>query len=197
MCLLIESVKIDDGTIINPSYHSNRMNTSRRDLFGISDNLDVRDIISVPATCMCGIYKCRVVYSDRIIEVKFEKYSRRNIHSLKLVYDDAIDYSYKYEDKKCLLSLRECRGQCDDILIIKNNRITDTSYSNIVFFDGQKWITPASPLLKGTKRAHLLATGLISEDEITISDIRLFRDAALINAMLELGDTVFPSQNIY
>jgi 4-amino-4-deoxychorismate lyase len=197
MCLLIESIKIDDGTIINPSCHSSRLNTSRRDLFGISENLDVRDIISVPDACMRGIYKCRVVYSDRIIGVTFEKYIRRSVHSLKLVYDDSIDYSYKYEDKKRLLSLREDRGQCDDILIIKNNRITDTSFSNIAFFDGNKWITPASPLLKGTKRAHLLTLGLICEDEITVADIRLYREAALINAMLELGDTVLPSQNIY
>ena len=145
---------------------------------------------------MRGIYKCRVVYSDKIIDVTFEKYSRRSVHGLKLVYDDGIDYAYKYEDKNCLLSLRERRGHCDDILIVKNGWITDTSFSNIVFFDGHKWITPASPLLKGTKRAFLLAAGLISEDEIAVADIRLFREAALINAMLELGDTVFPSQNI-
>ncbi len=186
-----------DGEIINPSYHSRRMNESRLNLLNRTDSYDIRDIVTVPEDCMRGIYKCRIVYSEKILDVTIEKYTRRNISSLKLVYDDTIDYSYKFENKERLLSLQARRGGCDDILIVKNGQITDTSFSNIIFFNGRSWVTPASPLLKGTKRAHLLAEGLIQEERVTIEDIPSFRDAALINAMLDIGDTVFPAGCIY
>jgi 4-amino-4-deoxychorismate lyase len=196
MCRLIESIKIDTGQICNPSYHTRRLNETRRALFGADDTIEITDSITVPREAMNGIYKCRVIYSEKIIDVTFEKYTRRNIGTLKLVYDDEIDYPYKYEDKTRLLSLREFRETCDDILIVKNGNISDTSFSNIAFYDGRRWITPAAPLLKGTKRAYLLTEGLITEDDITVSNIRLFRKASLINAMLELGDTVFSAGNI-
>lgn len=172
------------------------MNESRRNLYNCTDNVNVRDMVSIPEACQHGIYKCRIIYADEVFDITFEKYNRRIIRNLKLIYDDAIDYSYKYEKKERLLSLLEQREQCDDILIVKKGRITDTSFSNIAFFDGYTWITPASPLLKGTKRAHLLAMGLITEEKLTVGDIPRFHQAALINAMLELGDTVLPVQNI-
>ena len=52
------------------------------------------------------------------------------------------------------------RGACDEILIIKDGHITDTSISNIVFRlpDGW-WLTPFTPLLKGIMRTYLLESG--------------------------------------
>jgi 4-amino-4-deoxychorismate lyase len=197
MCRLIESLKIQDGKIINHPYHSYRMNESRRILFGYTDPFDIRSIVTVPEACMHGIYKCRIIYADAIVNVTFEKYRRRSISSLKLVYDDTVDYSHKFENKERLQSLLAQSGGCDDILIVKNGELTDTSFSNIALFDGHTWLTPSSPLLKGTKRAQLLALGLIKEERITVANIPLFRQAALINAMLELGDTVFPAQDIH
>jgi 4-amino-4-deoxychorismate lyase len=197
MCRLIESIKIKDGEIVNPSFHSSRMNGSRRNLYNCADDVDVREIISVPNECMDGVHKCRIMYAIEVLDVTFEQYSRRNIRSLKLVCDDTIDYSYKFENRERLLSLLKQREHCDDILIVKNGLVTDTSFSNIAFSDGQKWITPASPLLKGTKRAHLLAMGIIKEEELTVSGIRQFNQAALINAMLELGESVLPVKNIF
>jgi 4-amino-4-deoxychorismate lyase len=74
----------------------------------------------------------------------------------------------------------------DEILIIKNGFVTDTSFSNIVFFDGIKWITPSTYLLNGTQRQQLLQQGAIIEEEIRPSDLKHFRFAKLINAMLDL-----------
>jgi 4-amino-4-deoxychorismate lyase len=78
------------------------------------------------------------------------------IESLKLVEDNTISYRHKYSDRSHLLELMNMRGDCDDILIVKDGYITDTSFSNIVFFDGDKWVTPARPLLRGTMRESLL-----------------------------------------
>ena len=82
------------------------------------------------------------------------------------------------------------RGNCDDILIIKDGFITDTSYSNIVVRDDSgRWFTPSSYLLKGTKRSYLLDKGIISEAEITPASLRKYKELKLINSMIDIKDT--------
>ena len=78
----------------------------------------------------------------------------------------------------------------EKIVIVKQGFITDTSYANIVFFDGHKWFTPVSPLLKGTKRTFLLDKKIIEETEIRIDDLEKFKKARLINAMIDFEDKV-------
>jgi 4-amino-4-deoxychorismate lyase len=77
----------------------------------------------------------------------------------------------------------------EEILIVKNGLVTDTSFSNIVFYDGSDWITPDPPLLKGTKRTRYLRDGEIRTMKIRSSDISHFEKARLINAMLDLDDS--------
>jgi 4-amino-4-deoxychorismate lyase len=74
-----------------------------------------------------------------------------------------------------------------DVLIVKNGLITDTSFANIAFSDGNKWYTPDTPLLKGTQRAYYLAQGILTERRISPADLRGFTKARLINAMLDLN----------
>src|SRR5690606_14853325 len=99
-----------------------------------------------------------------VIETRITPYEVRAVTSLKIIHDDTIDYSLKYEDRSSIDNLFAKRNNCDDILIIKNGFVTDASYSNIAFYDGSRWITPAQPLLKGTMRQHLLDTGVIHQD---------------------------------
>jgi 4-amino-4-deoxychorismate lyase len=105
-----------------------------------------------------------------------------------LVYDDEIEYSYKYENRERLNELKERRQDCDEIMIVKNGCITDTSFSNLVFYDGKKYLTPAQPLLNGTKRKLLLQQGWISEATIKPEDLNNFQHCGLINAMLNKDD---------
>jgi 4-amino-4-deoxychorismate lyase len=105
-----------------------------------------------------------------------------------LVYDDEIEYSYKYENRDRLNVLKESRQDCDEIIIVKNGCITDTSFSNLVFYDGKKYLTPAQPLLNGTKRKLLLQQNWISEATIKPEDLNNFHHCGLINAMLHKDD---------
>ena len=102
---------------------------------------------------------------------------------------DDLDYSLKYADRTEINKLREKRGGCDDILIIKNGFVTDTSYANIIFWDGEKWLTPSTPLLKGTKRQKLIDEGKIIPAEIREEDIPKFKKAKIINSMIDIEDT--------
>jgi len=88
-----------------------------------------------------------------------------------------------------LIELWNQRQNFDDVLIVKQGYITDTSYSNIVFWDGEKWITPETFLLPGTQRSRLIQEGLIFPAEVKPADIKYFSHAKLINAMLDFNLT--------
>ena len=185
MCRLIESIKIQNWQLQNISYHNERLNRSRRELFGITEPADLSELILLPGDLDSGTYKCRVIYSDIVHSIEFLPYIARQINSLKVVFDDQISYDHKYADRSCFKDLMK-DVQEDDILIIKNGFITDTSFSNVVFFDGKNWITPSTFLLNGTMRSFLIDSKMIISREIRLDDIYNFESVKLINAMLDI-----------
>ena len=195
MTLLLETIRISDGTPQNLSLHEERMNASRRKLLGSPGAISLAEHISVPNDCLTGVYRCRLIYEESIISIEFSPYRTAAIRTLKVVHADDIDYSLKYLDRTCLTSLID-REVADDVLIIKNGFVTDTSYSNIVFTDGRKWITPDTPLLQGTMREKLLLDGTIIEERITVDDLGRFTHFRLINAMLRFDSPILPVANI-
>ncbi|MBN2350912.1 MAG: aminotransferase class IV [Bacteroidales bacterium] len=198
MCLLVETIKIAGNEIYNLEFHNSRFNTSRQKLFKQHNFINLADLIKIPDTTEKGvILKCRVLYDQKIQKIEYLPYERKIINSLKIVEDNTIQYAYKYADRDYIKKLYEERGDCDDILIVKGHFISDTSFCNIVFYDGNKWITPSTPLLKGTKRSMLLKTGKISEDELKLSDINKFRYCSLINAFLDLDEIRIDCYNIF
>lgn len=191
MYQLFETIKIFNGKIYNVEYHIRRMNNSRNALFGCRDEIDLSAHIRVPTEFRSGLIKCNVIYSNKIESIQFFSYQMRKINSLKIVECNEIVYDHKFLNREIFEELKIKSG-CSisqNILIVKDGRITDTSFSNVVLFDGTKWVTPSRPLLKGTKRASLLDGGLIYEEEIRVKDLHLFTQIKLINAMLDLDDS--------
>ncbi len=197
MCLLNESLKITDGKIENLFFHNRRLNTSRNKLFGSTDIIDLTDHISITEENSEGIFKCRIIYSEKIESVEYLPYVKRDIKSLRLLRCDDIDYSLKYADREKLENLLEKRRGCDDIITVKNGFLTDTSFSNIALFNGQEWLTPARPLLAGTKREKLITEGILKEDGIRPDDIGRFQKISLINAMVDLGELEISTSEIF
>jgi 4-amino-4-deoxychorismate lyase len=189
MCHLFETIRIENGKLWNLSFHNERLNRSIKELFGTDNRYDLGKIISMPENLPKGKVKCRVLYTTDIVSITFQKYEIRKLSSLRIVENDSIEYAYKFEDRKCLEELKSGITS-DDILIVKNGYITDTSFTNLIFWDGTKWITPATPLLKGTMRAMLLDEQKIYEEDIRKSEIRFFKCAGLINAMMGLDDCI-------
>jgi 4-amino-4-deoxychorismate lyase len=187
MCLLTEAIKLKNGTLYNLDLHSGRMSNARRDLFGITEEVDLRKPIKIPTYAESGLYKCRITYGKEIDNVEWIKYIPRVIKSIRLVRCNTIDYSHKYNDRSLfekLLNESGC-GENDAIIIIKNLRITDTYFGNVVFSRGYEWHTPKYPLLLGTKRAELLSKGLIIEKDILERDLNNYKAVRFINAMME------------
>jgi len=184
MSLLFETIQLRNGVLQSIDYHNIRLNHSRKSLYQSPDEIDLAQIIKIPSNSKTGLYKCRVVYSKEIKSIDFEPYMPQVVKSLRLIEDNQISYNYKYTNRGSLNKLLTKRERFDEILIVKNGYITDTSYSNIIFFDGTKWLTPSTPLLHGTMRSFLLENNMISEMAIKVADLKQFQKARLINAML-------------
>lgn len=188
MSPLVESIKLKDGVIYNMEYHQQRLNRSMKELFPVAAAIDlVKEFtgIQIPSS---GTYKVRVVYGPAIEKIEIEPYTLRSVNSLKVVYCNNIDYHLKLTDRQALNDLYCQRENCDDIIIVKNGQITDSFSANLLFFDGQHWLTPDSPLLKGTQRQYLLDNGVIFERNITLNDLISFSKVGLINAMIDFDE---------
>lgn len=196
MLRLVESIKVHDGVIYNLEQHQERMDRSVYKLTGEKNRVNLSDELTVPAEFSTGLYKCRVVYTEKIKLIEFVPYIRRTIRSLKLIHAD-IDYSCKYEERAALNILFAQRGECDDILIIKNGLVTDTSSANIAFTDGKECFTPATPLLHGTKRNRLIAEKKLIERDITAAEMKNFTHASIFNSMIDPGEILISTEFIY
>lgn len=186
--LLFESIKFSGNELQNIAFHNERLNRTRWEIFGLLDSLNLLDFIRIPENLDNEIYKCRVLYAEKIEKIEFEKYMPKIIKSLRITEYDDIEYKYKDCDRSVINDLLKQRGNSDDILIIKKGLVTDTSFANIIFWDGKNWLTPSTPLLVGTARTRLLKENRIQEKEIKRSDLTQFTKARIINAMIDIDD---------
>lgn len=146
----------------------------------------MNDKIEIPDSVNNDLYRCRVSYTHEIEKIEFFKYELKHPHKIKIVEDNSIDYSYKYENRSIFSGLVEQNIGFDDVIVSQNGLLTDATYSNLALFDGKYWITPKNYLLNGTKRAFLLDNYQIIEKEVKVSDLQNFTKIAFINAMREL-----------
>ncbi len=163
-------------------------------MFGVTDEIDLCDYID-PVGYLSRT-KCRVLYREQVEEVAYQPYRLRTIRSLRLVNRDTIDYQYKTADRSELDSLLALRDGADDILVVKNGLLTDTSFANIALWNGREWITPATPLLEGTHRAALLASGQLRPDDVHTDEIDLYQRICIFNAMIEFGEIGLPVADV-
>jgi 4-amino-4-deoxychorismate lyase len=182
MSLLFETVLIRSSKPVNEFYHTQRFNQARKHFWDLPP-ADLFGKISLRHLNPDLQYRCRIEYTRNIEAEKIEPLSVRVCNSLKIVVADDIDYSFKYCRREKLELLYTKKENADDVLIIKDNFITDSSIANIVFSDGQKFFTPSTPLLKGTQRAYLIDSGIIQEETLTTNDLKYFKFWQIINAL--------------
>lgn len=181
MCQYLETIAILNGEPLHLSYHLHRV--------AGNSCVDIQQFIQTLPLPNGDLHKLSIVYdSKNILSSKIAPYTARNIFSFKLIHNNDIDYSKKYADRSMLETLVQQKGDCDEILIIQNGLVTDTSFSNIIFKRGNCWLTPKTPLLQGTCRARLLEKGVIEPQDIAISDLKQCSHFMLINAMLDFDE---------
>ena len=198
MSLFIETIQIQNGELNNLIFHQERFERTRLKALKLKKHPLLSEVIQVLPGLEQGIIKCRVIYDKEIVLIEYEPYQVREVHSLKMISSDSIDYGFKYANRSELEELFRQREDCDDILVIKNGCVSDSFYANVVFWDGAEWITPDTPLLPGTMRASLLRKKELRESLIRPEDLAGYQKMKLINAMNDLENAPeIPMESIH
>lgn len=185
---LFETLCLLDGQVQHAEWHERRFAHSYFREFGQLPTYSLLDDLSIPEEFQKGKNRLRILYHDQGTLAEFEPYHPATLNRLQLIEAPDIDYSLKWRDRSALDRLKQQRGDADDVLISQHGAIRDTSYCNVVFFDGKDWLTPATPLLEGTARARLIAEGKIVPRDLTLSDLPKMQGFRLINALREFEE---------
>jgi len=187
MSQFIESIKVEDQEVFLLDLHQKRVNQTFSH-FGKEDSIDLAKIYKNLQHDEDGLFKLRIAYDlDKRIRTQMIPYAIPEIQDFKLVENNSFDYSFKFEDRKELDKMK-MKAKAEEIIIVKNNHITDTSFSNILFLKGKDWFTPSTYLLNGVQRQHLLKQKKIKETEITLQNIKQFTHFQIINALNDFDD---------
>jgi len=195
MCLLVETIRVNDGRYCHLGYHQARVDHTMGILFPDASPVNL-EMIPIPDHARTGIVKCRIVYDGEIRRIEFIPYFPKKILSLKLVQADRLEYPFKYLNRSDIEQLLTDYKDYDEIILVKNGYITDSSFSNLAFRKGEVWFTPDEPLLRGTCRYRLIEAGILHPVKIRPDEIHHYTHISLINAMLDLGDLMLPIQTI-
>jgi|YelNatPaOPRAMG01_1025707.scaffolds.fasta_scaffold09883_10 4-amino-4-deoxychorismate lyase len=187
MCQFIETIKLYNSKFLNLEYHQRRVNFTQKFFFG-KCYIDLESILPNTENYSEGCFKCRIIYGREIENISISRYFIRKIDSLKLISCNEIDYSYKFSNRTVFDNLKKHCRKSEEILIVKNSFVTDTTYSNIALYKNGIWYTPESYLLNGTKRQFYLNNGMLKETKITVDRIFDYEKLSLINSMLDLGE---------
>lgn len=188
MCLLIESIKLKDGKFYKLNLHQARVNKAFKDLFPTTKPFDLESTLKLEDIPQKGTFKCRIVFDEKIHSTEYIPYSMRTIKSLKLVNAAIESHYYKLENRTLINEAVSKKGECDDIIIVRDGKLSDSSYSNIALWDGHCWFTPEQPLIYGVQRTYLLQKKMIFEKEIKQIDLVNYHKIRLFNAMIEFGE---------
>jgi len=193
----IESILFKDEKYHHLALHQERVDRTFKSFGAASKSPDLLRIL--PKFNYKEKHKVRVIYqlSSKGFSYKIDHgaYSPRTIKTLEVRSVAPFDYSFKYENREKINTLFQ-QSTADDIIILVGNNITDSSYANLVFWDGSDWVTPDEPLLNGVKRQLLLSEKRIIKAPIRISDLGAFEKVSLINAMLDLGEIEVPMSQV-
>jgi 4-amino-4-deoxychorismate lyase len=183
----IETGRVENGSIFHLNFHLERI---KRTLFYHSPTpvedwgrvkKRFREIGGeVPGR---GIWRFRVTYGRAVEKVEFFPITPRKFRKFVVVELD-IDYPFKFADRRELEELKMEFPCGDEVIVVKNGVVTDTTISNLAFWDGEKWQTPATPLLEGTTLTRLTQKGILHPTSIYPEELHTFPAIALLNGVL-------------
>lgn len=194
MCRFVETIRLQNHRLYNMCRHQMRYGRTVRHFFGGGYNVENLEEVAAAFADNDGVNKVRIVYGGAgIVSASCAPYRMKIIRSLRLVECGGIDYTYKYADRTALDNAMNGRGGCDNVVIVRDGMITDTSYTNIALYDGSRWLTPARPLLQGTALVRLLDEGRLISRDIKAGEVWDYSHIALFNSMIDFGKLVLPT----
>ena len=172
-----ESIKCLDKKAFYLKYHEKRIFDT------VKLRIDLSKIIKLKNS---NLIKCKIVYSENeILDITYDNYIIKNTKQFKIVYDDNISYKYKSTNRENIDLLLKQKNNKDEIIIVKNKLISDTSIANIAVYYKDEWLSPKKPLLNGTTIQRLVKEKKIKQADINIEMLKKATKIATLNAMID------------
>lgn len=184
---LFETIRIENGTMQNLKWHQWRLEHTFHSIYSTKCQFILENIF-IPNQYRIGLIKLRLLYDQSEYECQFSKYETKKIDTLKVVVDNSLSYDFKFTNRDKIQNLYKQKQNLDDIFIVKNGLITDTSIANIAFFNGTNWISPKFPILKGTSRERLIHENKIQIANIKPQQLKYFLSFKIFNAMIDFDE---------
>jgi 4-amino-4-deoxychorismate lyase len=187
--VFVEEIKCLHGEYLNLEWHAIRIDRTLRHFFGKPFvHSSLKDFL--PFASRERLQKCTLIYSDSLLTAKLSSYMLPAIKSMGIVSVNKLDFSYKMEDRSELIKIREFAGT-DEVIIVKNDFVTNASTANLVFKDQEgAFFTPLHYIHSGTKRQFYLKEKIMTTYPIKAADIQNYQTVYIINAMIDLEDEV-------
>ena len=190
MYQFFESICIKDGIAENLGFHQFRVNKTLKAFDASNHSVELASIVDELTLPAEGLYKLRISYDlNGNYQSAFTAYQYKQIQNFALVDIKGQGYDYKFSNRDWINEALALSDK-DEIMMHDGGLIKDCSYTNIVFYDGVNWFTPAVPLLEGTQRAKLINEGIIQPKALFVQDIPSFKKFKCINAMLDWDTAV-------
>ena len=190
MSQFIESICIKDGLVRNLTVHQSRVDRTFNAFAASEKPIDLFVSVGhlvIPGT---GWYKLRVTYDlagNQAAELI--PYQMKSISKFGLIDIQGKTYEFKYANRDWINEALEASGM-DEIIMHDAGLIKDTSYANLVFYDGMGWHTPEAPLLEGTQRGKLIQEGIIQTKSLYLEDLAKYTKFKCINALMGWEDAI-------
>jgi 4-amino-4-deoxychorismate lyase len=190
MSQFFESIRVKDGIAENLGFHQLRVNKTLKAFDVSQHSIVLATIVQELVLPAEGLFKLKISYDlNGNHQSAFTLYKYKRIQNFALVDIKGQLYNYKFSNRDWINEMLTQSGQ-DEIIMHDGGLIKDCSYTNIVFFDGEDWFTPAAPLLEGTQRAKLINEGVIQPKALYVQDIPNFKQFKCINAMMHWDTAV-------
>ncbi len=189
MSRFLETIKLKDGLFFRLPYHQQRIDKCFAYYFKDCKAPDLASFLHNKDFPKSDLYKCRVLYDEHgFMEPEFVLYHMKDIQTFKIIHTMLEPLFCKPADRKVFEELFALREDADDVLLVRNGLLTDTSFANIACFDGANWVTPRRPIIYGTQRVYLLEEKIIIAKDIQLDDLHQYKKIRLFNAMIEFGE---------
>jgi 4-amino-4-deoxychorismate lyase len=184
MSQFFESIRVKDGIAEQLGFHQLRVNKTLKAFDASNHSIELASIVQQLVLPADGLFKLKISYDlNGNYQSAFTPYQYKQIQNFALVDIKEQSYDYKFSNRDWINEALIQSGK-DEIMMHDGGLIKDCSYTNIVFYDGVNWYTPAVPLLEGTQRAKLIEEGIIQPKALYVQDIPNFKKFKCINAML-------------
>ena len=198
MYQFFESIQLKDSALKHLDLHVQRMQRTCLFFYREEKKIDaLLQELNALTTYPKGLHKVKVKYNLQAHEIEITPYVPRVIQTLQVIVNNDIQYPWKTINRQMFFAYEVQRKATEDFLFVREDCLTDSSYTNIALWNGQEWHTPEMPLFNGIQREVLIREGRIIASKITLSDMRNYEKISLINAMLPLGEIEIPVSNIF